>query len=460
MMCARLVALLLAMASPVVRAQPVQIEYWEKWTGEEGRAMLAIVEEFNASQDRVHVNLTTVSQIDQKLLLSVLAKSPPDVAGLWAPFVASYAERGLISPLDGLIDQHAYPVYQLMPSMLDLCRHQGVTWALPSSSMCLMLYVNEQALIDSGFPAGHRPRDLEELMAMSRRMTRVRVVRTGLPRVVAFDDLTEAELAARSYEIVRLGFDPTVAQPWLPYLSGWFGGRVVASDGSIDYSDAGLQAAIGWYAEFFETFGLEHVRRFGSAYGGAGSAGNPFFSGRVAMVINGPWLPRFIAEFAPELPYAIAPLPVTSATPPGASPTLLDSDILVIPRGAAHPEAAFAFVSYVTRPDVLERLNLAQSKIAPVAAPTSDFFEQHPNPEISAFFEAATGPGAFPPHQSVVFSRLVSDLFTAFDLASVNADRAADFLNRASKAINRKVGYAQAKWRERGERLKAMGNLR
>ena len=43
------------------------------------RAMQAVVDDFNASQDRIFIKMLTVSQIEQKLLLATAGGNPPDL---------------------------------------------------------------------------------------------------------------------------------------------------------------------------------------------------------------------------------------------------------------------------------------------------------------------------------------------------------------------------------------------
>ena len=49
----------------------IVLNYWEKWTGTEAAAMQLVVDAFNASQDRIHVNYLTMSSIDEKAMLSI-----------------------------------------------------------------------------------------------------------------------------------------------------------------------------------------------------------------------------------------------------------------------------------------------------------------------------------------------------------------------------------------------------
>ncbi len=86
------------------------------------------------------------------------------------------------------------------------------------------------------------------------------------------------------------------------------------------------------------------------ALGVYGSPEHPFLSGRVAMTNQGPWLANRIVEHKNDLDYGVAPFPVAASVYDPARPIgLLDSDVLVIPKGAKHPREAFEFIAYTQR---------------------------------------------------------------------------------------------------------------
>ena len=58
-------------------ADRIVLNYWEKWTGSEAQAMQRVVDAFNASQDRIHVNYLTMSSIDEKAMLAIAGGAPP-----------------------------------------------------------------------------------------------------------------------------------------------------------------------------------------------------------------------------------------------------------------------------------------------------------------------------------------------------------------------------------------------
>src|SRR5215510_11638498 len=78
----------------------VHVVYWEKWTGFEKDAIREVVDDFNQSQDRIFVDLVSVSVIRQKTLLATAGGNPPDLAGLMNDAVVEFAEKNALTPLD------------------------------------------------------------------------------------------------------------------------------------------------------------------------------------------------------------------------------------------------------------------------------------------------------------------------------------------------------------------------
>jgi multiple sugar transport system substrate-binding protein len=112
------------------------------------------------------------------------------------------------------------------------------------------------------------------------------------------------------------------------------------------------------------------------------------------MVMQGPWMHNFIAKFAsPDFEYTVAPFPAEAGS---GLPflTLVGLDVLVIPRGARHPQAAFTFMTWVNQQQQLEAINRAHFKFSPLKNTSPDFYPSHPNPHIGLFAELAAHPDA------------------------------------------------------------------
>ena len=110
---------------PAAGGGRVHISYWEKWTGFEGEAMRAVVDEFNRSQDRIFVDILTISEVDRKLLLATAGRVPPDVVGLWSANLAAFADRQVLLPLDDYLDRHGITRDDYIPAYWDLCHYRG-----------------------------------------------------------------------------------------------------------------------------------------------------------------------------------------------------------------------------------------------------------------------------------------------------------------------------------------------
>ena len=152
-------------------------------------------------------------------------------------------------------------------------------------------------------------------------------------------------------------------------------------------------AAYDWIASYPKRFGAANLLAFRDGFGNFASPQNPFFTGRVAMVLQGPWIYNFIKNFAP------AGFRVGRGAFPSApirrrlkDVTLVETDALVIPAGAKHPDEAFEFIKYVNSQKPMEKLCLGQRKFSPLRECSADFFQNHPNPYIANFLDTGEKP--------------------------------------------------------------------
>jgi hypothetical protein len=148
-------------------------------------------------------------------------------------------------------------------------------------------------------------------------------------------------------------------------------------------------------------------------------------TGKLAMMQQGPWFANMIRQYAPEIHYGAAPFP----TADGSEVGYCGQDVLVIPTGARHPDAAWAFIDWlynsppvivpsrqaepqpgyeyyveqtpdgpVRRPmpplEPIEWLCRAHYKNSPLRDTSPAFLASHPNPVVSVHDRLARGPGA------------------------------------------------------------------
>ncbi len=431
------------------------LNYWEKWTGFEGEAMQAVVDEFNASQDRIFVKKLSVSTIDQKMMLAVAGGNPPDIAGLWSHNVAPFAERGTLTPLGRRLREAGLGASQYTDVFWDLCRYRDFTWALPSTPATIGLHWNKKHFRDAGLDPDRPPRSIAELDRMAEQLTVVEVERNGEEVRVRYTELTDAEKRNPddSFTIVILGYSPSVPGWWNYAWSYWFGGRLWNGRDRITATNEANVAAYEWFQSYPRKFGAQNLQQLAASFGNFSSPQNPFLSGKVSMVQQGVWMHNFIKKYNPQLDWGAAPFP---SVDPDRYPmvTIAETDVLVIPYGAKHPDEAFEFITYVNEQSTMEKLSLGQRKFSARSTMSEGFFQKHPNPYIRVFTELAQSPNAVHMPKTPIWTEYMDELVVAADEIYLLQATPEEALQTVQRRIQSKLDRSVQRWRAvREERL-------
>ena len=126
------------------------VRYWEKWGGQEERAMREIVSAFNHSQDRFFVEMEPAGDWSSspdlpRFLAAQSSGNTPDIIGLEDHQVVDLAHENVPAPL------HRCAGDIFLPAFERLGKVGGIPYAVPVSVNIATLYVNLKAL-----PAGDR----------------------------------------------------------------------------------------------------------------------------------------------------------------------------------------------------------------------------------------------------------------------------------------------------------------
>ena len=411
-------------ATPVLSGSenaPVVVKYWDKWTGFEADAMRSVVDDFNRSQNRIFVDFTSVSQLDRRLMLATAGGVPPDVAGIFAINLSVYAENNALIPLDSLARQAGIRGDEYIPVFWDMCHHRGHLWALPATPGCNALIYNKKMFREAGLDPEKPPQSIAELEAFNEKLTR----------------------RSPSGALETIGHLPEEPGWWSGLWGYWFGANMVEGDSKITANSLENLAAFRWVQSYPERFGANHLLSLRDGFGNFASPQNPFFNGRVAMILQGVWIYNFIKNYAPpDFEWGVAPFP--SNDPPNLkNVTIVECDLLVIPAGAKHVHEAFEFLRYVNSRGPMEKLCLGQRKFSPFQECSPEFFSAHPNPFIRTFLELAKSPNARPNPAIATWSGYNADMKNAVSriwTGSATAEVAlADVQKRQQKSLDRRM---------------------
>jgi len=428
---------LLALSTPQLHAvDPVVIRYWEKWAGFEADAMREIVDDFNSSQSRIFVEYSSVSQIDRRLTLAIAGGVPPDVAGIWAYNIPVYSENNALTPLTSMAEKAGIREDDYLPIIWKLCSHRNQLWALPSTPGNTALIYNKKLFREAGLDPERPPRTIAELEEFNEKIFK----------------------RSANGRIERIGHLAEEPGWWNGLWGSWFGGALIKGDSELTATSQENLEAYRWVQSYPERFGAEDLLGMRDGFGNFASPQNAFFTGRVAMIMQGVWIYNYIQNYAPaDFEWGVAPFPTNDPEKLG-DVSVVECDVLVIPHGAKHPLEAFEFITYVNSQKNMEKLCLGQRKFSPLRVCSDEFFQKHPNPHIRTFLELAKSPGAISVPRVAVWNAINADMRNAVNLIWTGKAPAEDALQAVQERQQKALTRSAARWERVEESLQKSWN--
>lgn len=203
--------------------------------------------------------------------------------------------------------------------------------ALPMLSDVYALYYNKSLLGEAGIEP---PTTLAELAEAARKLT------------VKNDDDS----------LKRIGFMPLLdyGQMNAPTMMVPFNLTWVDDSGKAQLSkDEHWADMLKWQKDLIQFYGAEQLKAFRSSLGDEFSAQHPFYTGQLAMMLDGEWRVAFLENEKPDLDYGVVPMPAQDAADTGGG--FIAGTVLGIPSRSKNQAAAWELVKFLsTDEDVLE----------------------------------------------------------------------------------------------------------
>lgn len=390
---------------------PQKVACWYLWGGAEGERVEEMIQAFNKSQSKYIVEGLSVPDM-QKIKVAIASGEGPDITDDFSDNVASYAEAGILEPLDTWIANDKYNMSDFIPAALEGVTINKKIYALPISVNLFMLYYNKAILADAGFDGP--PETTEELLEMALATTKVE---KGNMKVQGFPDF------------------PTVY--YLQPMSIACGGNFAAPNGALTPDNAGTLLALKTIVEYRKKAGLDAVLAF-NASGAYLTAEDPFISKRQALRIDGPWFGKIVRDdLGIDLNYGVAPLPHPAGRPDLAGSNLIRSSVFYIPANAKAKEGAWAFMSWLHQKQQMAELSVKMGWV-PARISSLDYPGFANAPDFSAYAAMAKSANlkAFPvfPAQSE-YGRIISDEAEKAMTLAIGADEALKEAAKKSAAL-------------------------
>jgi multiple sugar transport system substrate-binding protein len=284
--------------------------------GAEGEKLDVLAKDFMAENPNVKVDVTPIAWdvAHDKLLTSVAGDSTPDISQMGTTWMGEFAKTGALAEVPDSIDLDTFYESARSTGIVDDTPY-GVPWYVETRVLYYRTDIAEKAGITEP------PATWDDLKAMAKAMK---------------------EKGGAKYGI---SLSPNNWQELLPFV--WQNGGEVVTDGEFSFDTPEVVEAIEYYKSFFEE-GLtaESVPE--------GFDITPaFIQGTHPMFFSGPWHISLIEEAGgPEFEgkWALAPMPEKET---GTS--FVGGSDLVVFESSDNKDAAWAFVEYLSTPEVQQK---------------------------------------------------------------------------------------------------------
>ncbi|KKU89198.1 MAG: Carbohydrate ABC transporter substrate-binding protein, CUT1 family [Microgenomates group bacterium GW2011_GWF2_47_9] len=316
---------------PRLRSKPdslITLTYWGLW--EPASVMQTVIADYERDHPNVKINYSQQSPKNyrSRLVSSIESGTGPDIARIhntWLPMLKKHLSPKPASVALDLSDY--YPVVQA-----DFVEG-GNLYAAPLEIDGLALYYNKDILNEAGATP---PSDWDTL------------------RKLAFD-LTKRNPETKIIE--RAGVALGTANN-VDFWSDILGLLILQNSGDPgNPSETAVRDALTYYTIFSLSDKSWDSTQPSSVYA--------FATGTTAMIIAPSWVIPEITAINPSLNYGVAPAPVL----PNVNKAWATYWAEAVPSGSKNPTAAWEFLQYLSRPEVLQKLYTTAAQIRPIGEP-------------------------------------------------------------------------------------------
>lgn len=270
------------------------------------------------------IDLEIVETFEQEQLLTAAASDTlPDVIWLGRFETAAWANRGVLRPIDDLVERDGYDTSQFYPWALEEASYNGELYGIPGGADVRALFVNNDHLEEAGIDPNLDTSDWDALSAAGEQL----VQRDG--------DVLE-----------RWGFDHKLQAGYIWLWGQANGGSFINEDGTeVTFDDPAVVEALEWGVNAYDVQGgYQDYLALASTWQGD----EQFARGEVSIAAYEQWmLSAGVATIAPEMNFSILPVRERGSGPDGPMETFSGGNGWYITTGARNVDAAWEFIKYL-----------------------------------------------------------------------------------------------------------------
>ena len=161
---------------------PVDIVFWHSMSNELEPPLIALTEQYNASQDRVRVELQNQTSYDSTIdqYIAVGSGSRPALVQLPEYTLRSFSDSGTTVPAAACIESSGFDTSAFVPRTLSAYQYEGIERGMPFNVSNPVLFFNRRIFEAAGLDPADPPVSLEELRAAAEAIVSTGAAPVGL----------------------------------------------------------------------------------------------------------------------------------------------------------------------------------------------------------------------------------------------------------------------------------------
>jgi len=306
-----------------VWATPLTLQFWHSMSGDKGKLLQEIVNDFNQKSNSAIIQLQFVGSYEEglnKLRTSLLARKNPHLVQITDIGTQIMIDSNAITPLHEFTDgDPRFPLAKLLPQILRYYEIQGKLYSLPFATSNPIIYYNVDAFEKAGLKKP--PGTFTELFEYSRKLTDKTSKVTGI-----------------TWPLHSWFFEQFLARQGKPLLNQGNGRVGRATEANYTTAEA---------LEFVKLWrGLVKEGLFANVGRGWEPAEQNFLAGRSAMLITST---SDVFEISRKASFRVMTAPLPSKDPKVAGGTIVGGNSLWILSSKPKEEqrAAYEFVKFM-----------------------------------------------------------------------------------------------------------------
>lgn len=145
----------------------VTLAFWNGWTGADGDTAKKMVDQFNAENPNIHVNMNVFQWADlfQKMPAAVTSGNGPDIGVMHIDDIPTQAAQRVIVPIDAIANNLKLNSSDYAPAVWQGGMYNNARYGIPVDVHCLGLFYNKDLFDLAGLDADKPPTTKDEYMS-------------------------------------------------------------------------------------------------------------------------------------------------------------------------------------------------------------------------------------------------------------------------------------------------------